>query len=142
MIIKIIPETPEEAKSFKSTQHAGVQEFFMCGIDQDDDGNIGEFHDWKGGYRFLIGSLAYYSEIISDERRNKMSANLGQSLQNIRILPPDEEDEEMPEMSPFPATSVPGEGLKLVTAEVEEPEIEVLEDLPEVGHDLDEKNDK
>jgi len=156
MIIKIIPETPEEAKSFNSTQHSGVKEFFICGIEEDEDDGVSEFHDWKGSYRFLIGSLAHYSsEIIAEKCQKAMPQGLEQSLQNIRILPPEgmeeteeTEKEEGDEFPPVPSTLVPGEGLKIVHADVSNPEIDVLTDIadltepPPAGHDLIEKNDK
>ena len=133
MIIKVIPETAEEAKAFTATEHSGVKEFFMCGVEQDEEGHVSEFHDWKGGYKFLIGNLAYYKEVIADERRSKQTSGFNPNM--LRVMPP--AGAEMPETED-PKAAFAGQPLKMVTADVQEPKVEVITDLPEPGHDLEE----
>ena len=67
MIIKIIPETDMEKKRVKSVTHKGVKEFFIFGNKKEDDGDLIDFHDWSGGYRYLIGSMKYFDTIIESE---------------------------------------------------------------------------
>ena len=71
MIIKIIPETDAEKVNFKEEEHSGVKELFMFGNEIDEDGDLMDWHIWKGGYRFLLGNIAYYKEILTDERVEK-----------------------------------------------------------------------
>lgn len=68
MIIKIIPEAGE---SFKKTEHKGIKEFFIFGNKADEDSQLVDFHDWKGSYRFLIGSLEYFKTTIAEEYKTK-----------------------------------------------------------------------
>ena len=69
MIIKIIPETDKEKEAGVEVEHKNVKEYFIFGNKQDPDGDLLDFHDWHGAYRFLLGSLGYFQTIISDERR-------------------------------------------------------------------------
>ena len=71
MIIKIIPETAEEKKTAKEIKHVGVKDFFFCGNKKDKEEELVDFHDWHGSYRFLEGSLLYFSNIIKEERQEK-----------------------------------------------------------------------
>ena len=68
MKIKIIPETKEEkenfeAKGLNSIEHKGVKEYFFFGNKQSVTRSE-EFLEWNGSYRYLIGSLAYFFELI------------------------------------------------------------------------------
>jgi len=71
MIIKFIPETASEKKDFENrgiddVTHYGVKEYMIFGNKMDDDGEIEDFHEWHGAYRYLIGSLNYFYEVIND----------------------------------------------------------------------------
>ena len=72
MIIKIIPETDEEKSKMQEEEHIGVNEIFLFGSKKDEDSDSIDFHFWTSkSYRTLMGGLAYYFELISDERRDK-----------------------------------------------------------------------
>ncbi len=76
MIVKFIPETKDEKKDFESrgiddVTHYGVKEYMVFGNKMDDDGEIEDFHEWHGAYRFLISNLAYFYEVINDNRRSQ-----------------------------------------------------------------------
>jgi hypothetical protein len=75
MIIKIIPETDEEKNIVQEVEHTKIKEFFIFGNKKDNDGDILDFHDWHGSYRFLLGSLAYFQDVISHERAQKESGD-------------------------------------------------------------------
>ena len=64
MKIKLIPETEEEKSRMGEVEHSGVKTFFMFGSKIDQDGDILEFHDWHGGYKYLVGSLYYFTNFI------------------------------------------------------------------------------
>ena len=66
MIIKIIPEEGET--HIQEVEHKHIHDFFMFGNKKDADGDFVDFHDWKGSYRYLMSSLAYFNEVIKDER--------------------------------------------------------------------------
>jgi len=86
MIIKVIPENDQERRMVQDVEHIRVKEFFMFGTKKDKDGDLLDFHDWHGSYRFLIGSLAYFSDVISSERSRKESSD--DSIKSIpRVLP-------------------------------------------------------
>jgi len=72
MIIKLIAETEVERKRFggnESVEHFGVKEYFLAGNKIDPEGSIVDFHEWNGGFRFLIGTLGYFYEVVNDDRR-------------------------------------------------------------------------
>jgi hypothetical protein len=71
MIIKIIPETEMEKAKVNEVEHYGVSEFFIFGNKRDEGGDLIDFHDWKGGYRYLVGSLYYFLKLISGEQKEK-----------------------------------------------------------------------
>jgi hypothetical protein len=76
MIIKFIPETKEEKEDFENrgiddVTHYGVKEYMIFGNKMDDDGEIEDFHEWHGAYKFLLGSLKYFYEVINDNRRGQ-----------------------------------------------------------------------
>jgi len=74
MIVKLIPETEEEKNRVQEVEHHNVREFFMFGSKKDADGEVVDFHDWVGGYRYLMGSLYYFLESIGEEQKAR-SAN-------------------------------------------------------------------
>jgi len=70
MIIKIIPETDAERLKQAEIEHRGVKDFFMFGNKRDADAELVDFHDWRTeSYRYLLGGLHYFHEIINDERK-------------------------------------------------------------------------
>jgi len=73
MIIKVIPETLAEKKRVKEIEYTGVKEFFMFGNRKDSDGSFIDFQEWSGSYRYLIGSVHYFTDFLLDEQRNKTS---------------------------------------------------------------------
>jgi len=80
MIIKFIPETASEKKDFENrgiddVTHYGVKEYMIFGNKMDDDGEIEDFHEWHGAYRYLIGSLNYFYEVINDNRRGQQNSS-------------------------------------------------------------------
>jgi hypothetical protein len=85
MIIKVIPETEAEKKNCETVVHNNVKEFFIMGTKLDEDRDAVDFHDWKGGYRALIGGLSYFLEKIkfemnrneNEERDNTYRLNVG-----------------------------------------------------------------
>jgi len=87
MIIKIIPE--EGDKNITEVEHHNVQEFFMFGNKKDENGDFIDFHDWRGGYRNLMGSLAYFSEVIKDERAQSVNRPKQNSIvKEMKLHPP------------------------------------------------------
>jgi len=74
MIIKITPENDIERARIKEIEHHGVKEFFIFGNKKDDDGELIDFHGWTGSYRYLVGSLHYFTGMLNDEQTGK-SAN-------------------------------------------------------------------
>ncbi len=75
MIISIIPETPEEKKLIEEQEYSDVTDVFLCGLRKDGT-KLKDFHFWRGSYRFLIGELAYYSELVSIEHKAKLEAKM------------------------------------------------------------------
>jgi len=79
MKIKLIPETDAEISRYKDENGEEIEEIvyenvkghFISGFREDEDGDLVDFHEWHGSYRFLIGDLQYYYEVINDERRGK-----------------------------------------------------------------------
>ena len=69
MIIRLIPETEEEKARAGEIEIKGVNEFFVYGNNVTEDGRYNEFHEWTGSYRYLMGTLQYYFEVLNDERR-------------------------------------------------------------------------
>lgn len=74
MIIRIIPETDAEKASMRETEHSGVLEFFVFGNRKDEEGQIADFHTWRGNHRYLMGCLDFFYEVINDERRSRSIA--------------------------------------------------------------------
>ena len=93
MKIKLIPETAEELERFGGNQeivHDNVSDYFVIGLKEDHGGSL-DFHDWRGKYRFLIGSLKYFYEVINDERRQQdfqlSGLNGNEVINNMKKMP-------------------------------------------------------
>ena len=71
MIIKIIPETQAEKEKIQEAEHHNVREFLIFGNKKDADGELIDFHDWSGSYRYLLGSIHYFSNFIAGEQNSK-----------------------------------------------------------------------
>lgn len=104
MIIKLIPETEAEKARSSEVKIENVREFFIMGNNVNEEGNYNEFHEWTGSYRYLYGTLLYYSEVINDERkesytRRKMNSNITPQLRVIEAEVDDNEDGEEAEDS-------------------------------------------
>jgi len=93
MIIKIIPE--EGDVGVTEVEHTNVKEFFMFGTKKKENGDFIDFHDWRGGYGTLIPRLAYFEEVIKDERVQSRNNNLQQNsiVKEIKLTPPTEDIE-------------------------------------------------
>ena len=81
MIIKIIPETEIEKAKIQETEHYNVKEFLIFGNKKDSDSELIDFHDWAGSYRYLLGSLYYFSNFLADEQNSKQSKETEIQLQ-------------------------------------------------------------
>lgn len=81
MIIKIIPETEAEKAKIQEAEHYNVKEFLIFGNKKDGDGELVDFHDWSGSYRYLLGSIHYFSNFITDEQNSKQSRGTEIQLQ-------------------------------------------------------------
>lgn len=100
MIIKIMPENDDEKRKIRAVEHKGIKEFFIFGNKKDEDGTLIDFHDWSGGYRYLIGSLSYFKDVVveqmntkkMEEERNKSEISMRppelKLTQNIPSKPP------------------------------------------------------
>jgi hypothetical protein len=71
MIIKITPENEFEAQRMQEVEHTGIKEFFIFGNKLDNEGSLIDFHDWKGSYRYLEGSLYHFLTTITEEKKKK-----------------------------------------------------------------------
>jgi hypothetical protein len=71
MIIQVIPETEQEKLNMDIVEHRGVREFMVFGNKTDNDGMLVDFHEWQGGYRYLVGSLHYFANIVDEERKER-----------------------------------------------------------------------
>jgi len=117
MIIKFIAENEKDIQRLggrPEKEHVDVQEFFMFGTMIDEGNNVLDFHDWNGGYRFLIGGLAYFNVLIGDERREKSDLSVTPSKINV------------PAVAKKALNIMNFDGM-VKRAVLEEPEIEILE---------------
>jgi len=71
MKIQIIPETAEEKQKIEHIEHSGIKEFMLFGNKIDADGQGVDVHEWSGSYRYLIGSMEFFKEVLHDERRER-----------------------------------------------------------------------
>lgn len=108
MIIKIIPENEEDKKKIRESEHAGVTDFFVCGLTKDGDGDEVDFHEWSGKYPKLIGPLFYYAHFLINEQNVKNNA-----LRSTEAFTPSSQK------APFIKRSKPedGEVKQLISAE-------------------------
>jgi len=93
MIIKVIPETDEERqryqqKGISEIEHTGVREFMFFGNKIDSEGDVADFHEWHGAFRYLMGSLNYFYEMINDNRRNQSVGTSANSERNLKVVEP------------------------------------------------------
>jgi hypothetical protein len=73
MIIKLIPETEDEKKELVEREYSGVKDYFIFGQNNGPDGEVNDFHDWRTqSYRYLIGSIKYFDEIVTNEMREAL----------------------------------------------------------------------
>ena len=77
MIIKLIPETDEEKaryanKGIDEIEHSGVREYMLFGNKIDPEGDLADFHEWHGSFRYLMGSLNYFYETVNDNRHTEL----------------------------------------------------------------------
>jgi hypothetical protein len=70
MIIKLIPENDIEKAKMKTVEHRGVKEFLIFGA-KNIDGEMIDFHDWTGDFRYLIGSASYFTQVLVSEMNHK-----------------------------------------------------------------------
>jgi hypothetical protein len=68
MIIKLIAETEAEKKN--EAEITNVKEYFFAGHNTNEDGDNNEFHQWQGSHRYLLGTLRYFVDVISDDRKD------------------------------------------------------------------------
>lgn len=71
MIIRIVPETAEEKEKYQEVEHCNIRDFFIFGNKRDADGDLKDFHEWRGDYKYLEGNLYYFLTSIQEERRMK-----------------------------------------------------------------------
>jgi hypothetical protein len=71
MKVKIIPETDVEKQKIEVIEHEGIREFLLFGKKVDADGMAVDVHEWTGSYRYLIGSMEFFVEVLHDERRER-----------------------------------------------------------------------
>ena len=89
MIIKIMPENDAEKRKIRAVEHKGIKEFFIFGNKKDDEGDLIDFHDWSGGYRYLIGSLQYFKELVVETMNAKKREEEEKNKNEISIRPPE-----------------------------------------------------
>lgn len=104
MIIKLIPEKGDNLK--EEVEFKNVQDYFIFGNRKDEDGDVADFHEWKCvSYRYLLGSLAYFTELVKEERINTRDQEIirkqielsSPSLDNIEEVEAEVEVEETTE---------------------------------------------
>lgn len=134
MIIQLIPENADEERDIGEVEHKKIKEFFICGVEEDEDGSISDFHNWRGSYKFLIGSLSYFWEEINDKRR-EYNKNRQQATP-IKFSPPTD-DKERPLMNLGEQVGKAQKGMRMIKkGDVINPDVQII-DQPE-----NEENDK
>ena len=134
MIIRMSPENEEEKKKFVAkfktdeVVHTGVMDYFIFGNKIDADNEVVDFHEWKGGYRYLLGSLDYYYNIVNDERR---APTVNPATSRIEVVPklsfaePVEAEAEVAEAAEI--TEAQPEHRMVKSGEVQRPDIKILD---------------
>lgn len=74
MIIKLTPETDAERESLQEVEHHHVKDFMIFGTKQDADGDVLDFYDWRGSYKFLISNIAWHDIEIRREYENRQNS--------------------------------------------------------------------
>jgi hypothetical protein len=107
MIIKLIPENDAEKARTPEFELSGVNEFLIMGNQVDEDGTQTDFHEWNGSYRYLFGSLNYYSEVLNDERRDAIArrAMVNTVSPQLKVVPPESEVIDVDSETPTPFVS-------------------------------------
>ena len=77
MKIKLIPETEAEEAIVNSFEHDDVRDIFIFGNKVNDNGELEDFHFWKGNSRYLMGSMNFFYNELNDERRLKKEQEKG-----------------------------------------------------------------
>lgn len=90
MIIKIIPETEAEIEKcsqegIAEREYRNVREFMIFGNNVDEDGDLADFHEWRGAERYLMGSLDFFYNEINDKRKMRKNASMSPQM---KIKPP------------------------------------------------------
>ena len=124
MQIKLIPETDNEKLRFGDVSevvHNGVNDYFIAGVKADEDNSSVDFHDWRGQYRFLLGSLQYFYEMINDERRQQEARRAMQASKpnapNAPQAPQGGSQKATPNLQVI-GNNVPEKSAKIVPAEI------------------------
>ena len=139
MRIKIISEGNDGVESI---EHEDVGEFFIFGNKKDEDGTIVNFHDWKGSFRYLIGSLYHFMKQVELERNQQvmnganaeMRGQQGPRLEasrNLRLVQPDEDGEDNDGMPEIIKTIEAAGGLQVVEIDPSTAPVEHLKDAAE-----------
>ena len=96
MIIKIMPENDIERQRIQAVEHTGVKEFFIFGNKKDKDGDLIDFHDWTGSYRYLEGSLYHFLTTITEEKKVRSKKR---NENEIDIIPPKQSQTKIPQLT-------------------------------------------
>ena len=77
MIIKLIAESDAEKQRIGCDKiiHKGVAEYFVMGKKNEGDGNVLDFHEWNGGYKYLLPNLSYFHELINLDKVSPSAAH-------------------------------------------------------------------
>ena len=78
-----MPENEFEKAKIQEVEHTGVKEFFIFGIKKDENSDSIDFHDWSGSYRYLYGSLCYFTKLIGEEEASK-NGNVKREMPKIK----------------------------------------------------------
>jgi len=91
MIVKMIPETEEEkqryaSKGLGSIEHTGVREFLIFGNKIDNEGDLADFHEWHGSFRYLMGGCNFFYEIINDKRKSQGTSEIPEIQMPLKVM--------------------------------------------------------
>jgi hypothetical protein len=127
MIVKLIPETDEERQRYQQKgvaeiEHAGVREYMLFGNKIDSEGDLADFHEWHGSYRYLMGSLNYFYEEINDNRKGQKGGFGSPTMRLAKEPPMIKYGEVEPDITPLDISQIQDrpEGEPLPQPEVEE----------------------
>jgi len=136
MKITFTPETIEEKRKYQEkgideVVYTNVHEYFIFGNKTDEEDSLIDLHEWHGGYRYLLGSLQYFYEIINDMRKDA-----GAPISNAPKSNRAKVDLKLMQPTPKPM---------IKTGEVDDSNIQILDikpDLPNFRDDDDEQKVK